>query len=787
MTARRAGRAVRGTAGRAWTAAVTLGAAALGAWALLVGAADPGAGAVPAGAVARGARGQQDVRERVETLADAGRLDDAERTARAAGPPAAVALAELLVRRGRLDAADSIARSPAALGGPDARTARVLSAELAMRRGDRAGAQRAAAALVAEYQRSSAWSARDRVAAGRAYLLLGERDAGAVRSALRAFDAAAAADPALVDAEIRAADLLLEKYNAPDAQQSYEAVLRKREGHPRALLGLARVQEFGGSGEALATARRALDGNPALTAAHAMVARLHLEAEAGDSAQAAARRALAVDPSSQDAWAVLGAVAWLRGDSAAFGRARAAAARQDPRPAAFYVTLADAAARQRRYADAERFSAQALALDSLMVPALGALGTNLLRAGDIAGGRRHIERAFALDPFNLWHKNTLDLLDELERFRTVTLGRFEFVAPAREADVLLPYLSPLLEEAYDKLAARYGYRPPTPVRLEIYERHADFSVRTVGLTGLGALGVSFGRVLAMDAPSARERGSFNWASTAWHELAHTFTLGLSENRVPRWFSEGASVLEERRARAGWGADVSPAFVAALRGGTLRPVSTLNDGFLRPRNAGEVLLSYYQASLVCEMIEAEFGAPALAAMLRAWGEGLGTPAVFARVLRLDEPAMDKRFSDWLGARFRGRIDPDTLRNDAALEPLLERATAAERRRDDAALVTALEGMIWSWPYDQAVHVKLAEAYARLGNPGRVVRERRAVLALGPSDPLEARYQLARALLAAGDRAGARREVLDVLERAPTFEKAQALLLELRAPRPEGGAP
>jgi Flp pilus assembly protein TadD len=101
-----------------------------------------------------------------------------------------------------------------------------------------------------------------------------------------------------------------------------------------------------------------------------------------------------------------------------------------------------------------------------------------------------------------------------------------------------------------------------------------------------------------------------------------------------------------------------------------------------------------------------------------------------------------------------------------------------------LVAALEAMVWVWPYDQAVHAKLAEAAARAGDHGRAVRSRRAIVALGPSDPLEARYQLARSLLAAGDRTGARREVLRVLEQAPTFERAQGLLLELRA-NPDGG--
>jgi Tfp pilus assembly protein PilF len=44
------------------------------------------------------------------------------------------------------------------------------------------------------------------------------------------------------------------------------------------------------------------------------------------------------------------------------------------------------------------------------------------------------------------------------------------------------------------------------------------------------------------------------------------------------------------------------------------------------------------------------------------------------------------------------------------------------------------------------------------------------------------ELARALLAAGDRASARREVLGVLEQAPTYERAQQLLLELRQAPP-----
>jgi tetratricopeptide (TPR) repeat protein len=745
---------------------------------------------------------------------------------------------------------------------PSARTVEVMAAEAAQRRGDRVTALRQAAAITAAYESGGTrWSSADQVAAGRAFLLQASGNANAVRQALAAFDAAAAADRSNLDAPLRAAELLLEKYNVPDAKASFTEVLARAPENARALLGLARIASAAGDPQAAVLLRRSLAADPKLIDAHLMAARQHLEAEAYDSASSSALRAVAIDSTSLPAWALLGATAWLTGDSARFQQARAAAHRINPRPSDFFAELAETAARQRRYADGVRLAREALALDSASTRALGLVGTNALRAGEMEEGRARLERAFAIDPFNLWHKNTLDLLDQMRTFRTVERGRFRVVAPAEEAELLTTYLLPLLDEAYDSLAARYRYRLPSPVRIELYRRHADFSVRTVGLTGLGALGVSFGPVLAMDAPSARERGEFNWGSTAWHELAHTFTLGLSESRAPRWLSEGLSVLEERRARPGWGAGVSVEYLAAWAGGRVRPPSQLNDGFVRPRYPSETILSYYHASLVCEMIEAQFGSRALVDMLTAYRDGASTPEVFSRVLKLTPQQLDTRFEAWLRARFAvplrsieagdkepggafvsamrsgialldaGNTDsarvvltraqalfPEYAGSNSPAEYLariardrgdlrdaldqIVRVTTRSERSWDANILEAelrealgdsvgamlpLERLIWISPYDATVHARLAELATRFGRHVVAVRERRAVLALDPSDPLEARYQLARALAASGDVASARRELLAVLERAPSFEKGQALLLELRAGAPARGRP
>jgi tetratricopeptide (TPR) repeat protein len=526
----------------------------------------------------------------------------------------------------------------------------LTAAEAAARRGDHVEATQRARRITALYEQQGARSSVDHAAAGRAYVLLGNGNAGAVRAALGAFDRAVAADSLNLDAQRRIGALFLEKYNAPEARASYEAVLKRAPGDAEALLGLAQVEEFEGKGTAMITARKALAVAPAHPQVLAYVARLHLDAEAFDSARAVAERAVRSDSTQLAGWSVLGAGAWLTGDSSTYRRAVRAATAIQPRPAGFYAALAEAAVRQRRYAEAVRLASDAVQLDSASAQALGVLGTNQLRTGDMAGGRTSVERAFALDPFNLWHKNTLDLLDKMRSFRTVQQGRFEVVAPADDAALLALYIIPLLERAYDSLAVRYGYTAPTPVRLEFFRQHADFSVRTVGLLGLGALGVSFGSLLAMDTPNAREQGAFNWGSTAWHELTHAFTLGASAHRVPRWLSEGLSVLEERRANAGWGARTTLPWLLAYRAGRLRPVSQMNDGFMRPRYPEETSFSYYQASLFCEWVETTKGARALPALLTAYREGLDTPGAMQQVLGWSMAQTDAQFDAWLRRRF-----------------------------------------------------------------------------------------------------------------------------------------
>jgi cellulose synthase operon protein C len=808
----------------------------------------------------------------VRTLLEVGRYDEAVTAALNGGPPDAVP-AELanvagmaLRARGRRDEAEALFARAAESRAADALTARLNHAIALWERGARDDAMRGFDAFIDSYNGGAARTADDLTAVATAVRYLGIDDPALFHDAVRAYEEAGRRDPRHAESRILEGELFLEKYNSTDASALFREVLELNPRHPRALLGLARAKAFDGTDEAMTLADSSLAVNPNSPDALAFRARLLAGLERFDSATAVAQQALATNPASLDALAVLGAARWLAGDRAGHDEARRTALSLNPRYAGFDVTVAELAAQHRRYREAVEIGRRGLAVDSTHWGARALIGLTELRLGDAAAARASLEAAFAGDPYNIWVKNTLDLLDTYPHYVSRRTRRFDLFLHGDEADVLSLYMAELAEEAYDRLEARYGARPELPVRVEVYPRHADFSVRTVGLAGLGALGVAFGNILAMDSPAARDPGSFNWGSTLWHEIAHAVTLAASDHRVPRWLTEGLSVLEERRARHGWGAGLGVDFLIALKRDMLLRVSELNAGFVRPAYPGQVQHAYYQASLVAEYIEQEHGERALGRMLQAYGRGRTNEQVFREVLNVEPASFDERFDSWLRRRFErqlaaidiGGTAPSAV-GDVAHRPdsgvggafvdalraareLLETGATAEARRaaeraaalfpeyaasngphrllhrihlragdrraaaaalrahvdhnesdydahielaslleelgDRAGAAEVLERAMYIYPYDPQVHLKMAELYTATGQATKVVRERRAVLALNPVNRADALYRLALALEAAGDRDEARRQVLRSLEIAPNFEDAQTLLLRLR---------
>jgi cellulose synthase operon protein C len=748
---------------------------------------------------------------------------------------------EALRARGRLDEAEEAFRQAVAEGGEDLRTAEFNLAELMFLRGQRGDAIAAFDQFIDVYNRSDRLASADLVAVGNAVRYLAVNDPELFQDAVKAFDDATREDPTDIEPHIRIGELLLEKYNGLEARQALTDALALNAGHPRALLAMAKAHVFDGQrGEAVELVEQALEINPNLVAARVFLAETLLDVEDHERAEEELLQALDVNPSSLEALSVLGGLYYIRDDERRYEEMRAQVQRLNPGYAGFNAKVADLAAKQRRYADAATLAEEGVRIDPQAWDVHGILGLNLFRLGRIEEAFRSLETAFAGDPYNVWIKNNLDLLDTFAEYEILTVDGFEFMLHSDEADLLLPYLAEAAAEAHTALSTRYGDRARGRIRIELYPHSTDFSVRTVGLAGLGALGVSFGDVLALDSPAARQPGSYNWLTTLWHEMAHTITLGVSNSRVPRWLTEGMSVVEERRALPGWENRITPEFLLAYGEGELPPVSRLNEGFIRPATPQHLGHAYDMASLVVEWVEEKHGFDALIRMLHGYRDGRSTEEIFRSVLDSDPEDVDDEFDDWL----RAKADPDDAReyralfiegqqqlqegnmrearrlleaaaelfpvarsgspyrllaqielreNDeaAAIEALerltafdetayaenLELARLLEATGDPAGAVEALERAVWIFPYEMEPHVKLAALAMAVEDHARAVRERRAVVALRPTDQASALYELARALFAAGDLEGARTEVLRALEAAPAFEEAQQLLLQI----------
>lgn len=727
----------------------------------------------------------------VGALLETGRVAEAEVAVRgfmSKSPKSADAwstLGEVLVVQGRrADAETAFAK---AITGKAADT---LASEASLgillyERGLRAEAVARFQKLITAYNAGHAKSSSDLIAVGRACRYLGRSNPSAFKDALKAFDEAAVLDETH-QARLRTGELFLEKFNGTEARSAFEAVLAVNRDQPQALLGLAQARDFDGERGVPDLVDAALKVNPNFVEARAYKSGLLLALEDFPAARAEAEKALVENPSSAGALSALAAAQYVAGDLTAFAETRRRAEALFPRSGELLVTVAEAAVRNRLYREGARLAAEALVLEPQAWSALASLGQNQLRLGEIDAARRNLEKSFDGDPYNVWVKNTLDLLDTFVNYTTVEAGHFRLFLEKEEAGVLGPPMAALAAEAMEKLSARYDFAPRDPIRVEAYPSHADFSVRTVGLAGLGALGVSFGPVVAIDSPQARDRGTFNWGSTLWHELAHVVTLGASGNRVPRWLTEGISVYEERRARPGWGDDLSIEFLLAYQANDLLPLRDLNNGFVRPNRPEQVSLSYYQASLVVEQIEARHGIASLRDLLKAYAKGVTTETAFQAALGRSIDQVDEEFKSALKtsltkplagirgassrtpqdrsalpegetrARLEARVSKDD--SDFIAQVGLGRLNHRENRDDEA--LKHLERAAQLWPEsagEESPYLPIAEIKGARGDRDGAIAALEAYVARNESSDA-ARSQLA-ALLEAKGRTNEALTVLD----------------------------
>jgi tetratricopeptide (TPR) repeat protein len=458
------------------------------------------------------------------------------------------------------------------------------------------------------------------------------------------FRIAVAQSPANALYRVRWGRLMHDRFNNTDAANLFKEALQKDPKNAQAYYGLALVSADGFDSKAFEYVGKALELDPKLAEAHELKANLLLEDSDEGKAFSEADEALKISPEALDAMAIHAAIEILadRSPDAWLAKIRAV----NPNYGEGYALVAHHLVLNRRYEDGIAFYRKAIEADPRLWPAHSQLGINLMRMGQEDEPRKQLEMSYDNGFRNEETVNSLRLLDSYKNFVTVKDDTTILKLQKKEADLLRPYFNAELKRIMTTYDKKYKMKLPSPVQVEVYPDHEDFAVRTMGMPGLGALGVTFGEVIAMDSPSGRPPGEFHWASTLWHEMSHVYILTATNHRVPRWFTEGLAVHEETEVSPEWGDRMTPDIVVAIRDKKLLPVAELDRGFIRPEYPMQVIVSYYQAGRICDYIKNRWGADKLLDMVHSFAQLKTTPEVIRQNLAMEPEEFDKQFLEWL---------------------------------------------------------------------------------------------------------------------------------------------
>jgi tetratricopeptide (TPR) repeat protein len=644
---------------------------------------------------------------------------------------------------------------------------------------------------------------------------------------------------------VRYAMLFHERFNDQDATSLLQEALKMDPQSAQAYVGMAVVGADGFDEKAPEYAAQAIVLDPKLVEAHTVLANLALEDSKTAEAVKEANAALALDPDALDAMAVLAAADLLadkNADAAVWlGKMKAV----NPGYSRGYSIVAENLVLNRRYPEGVSYYRQAVEADPKDWAARSQLGINLMRMGKEDEARQQLELSYNNGQTDKATVNSLRLLDSYKNFVATKDQATDLLLWNTEADLLRPYFEEQLHKAIATYSAKYKMKLDGPVQLEVYPNHDDFAVRTMGMPGLGALGVTFGNVVAMDSPSGRRPGDFNWGATMWHEMSHVFILSATNFRVPRWFTEGLAVHEEGQVDPRWANRLTPDVVAAIKAKKLLPVDKLDQGFIFPEYPDQVIVSYFQGGTICDFIAEKWGNEALLGMVHSYAALKTTREAMEANLHVSPEEFDGQYAAWLDKRvgttvtnfdawrtqlkalaklaeakdndgviaaapaviklypeyvedanayeFLAAAQMEKGNKQAAAEALTAYETAGGEIPDalkklagleaelghpkDAA--ATLEQLNFIYPEDEDLHRRLGGLLLAQGDNAGAVREYQAVLAMKPLDMASAEFDVARAYMAAGDKAKAEDSVLASLEAAPGYKPAQKLLLELQA--------
>ena len=470
-------------------------------------------------------------------------------------------------------------------------------------------------------------------------------------------------------------------------------------------------QEAAGFEKGIAAIR---ETNPNSIVADALDVQLKLQRRSFDAALKLAEKMVARQPQSIAALSHLAAVYAARGDTDLLNATLAKVDAIDPKDAISRLMVGQTLASV--YYDAGgaiAFLQEAIDRAPWWTEPQHALGFAYLQTGEEDDARRVLDKAYAVDPYNLLTVNYLRVLDMLVKFKTTESDKFIFKYAEPEDPIVPLYVGPAMDAMYAEVVADFRFTPTKKPIVEVFPDKQTFSVRTAGMVGLETYGASLGRVMTVVAPRAGETlGPFNWARILRHEFTHTINLMQTNGRVPRWLTEGLAVWQEHVPyRFAWVPPVMYERATKDEMFTPREMMDALSGRAKRPNDGEI--AYMTGFWIVRYIDKTIGWDAVLKLLAAYGDGKGDDDAFKAATGMNVADFHKRFSAWAKDQVKDwGYDEATTKE---VETLTKEAERLTRESQWEPAIEAWQKIVDKQPMNPMPPRRLAGIYLRLEQP------------------------------------------------------------------------
>jgi len=364
-----------------------------------------------------------------------------------------------------------------------------------------------------------------------------------------------------------------------------------------------------------------------------------------------------------------------------------------------------------------------------LADALNGLGLLYTRIGEEDKAYATLFEARQLDPFNVATTNYMRLMDTMRSFTRVEFPHFTVVFDAQADPIIGEYVGQYMESVYAEVCGDFKYEPPRKTLLEVFPTTDSFSVRTTGMPGAETYGASFGPVMTAISPrKGATMGTFNWARVLRHEFTHVMNESATEQRCPRWLTEGLAVWEERVPfRFNW---VPQALYQAAHGDKLFTIAELPNALIHPKKPHDGEMAYMEAFWIVRYLDATYGHDSVLKLLDGYKQAKNNDDAFTYACGLTAPQFEKAFFAWAKDQVaKWGYDSDTT---AKYDKLKADAEKAKDAKDYEEAARIWEQVVEIRPLDLLPHQRLAGLYIALKQPDKAIEHLQTLQKLELSD-------------------------------------------------------